>query len=245
MVPSVPRISICVEASDRSGANSSVIDQGSAMSSIVAVASPSSDAMARRTRRRWRSSKSVSHCALQARASVADMGSICWRTVPPNRICWEAWRSRAERMRAWVEGSIGMTTYPWYQQLAMGREVQRSLQVCPWCHDDRMKIRRGSICAVLLLIACAGGETPALRQPVPLSSPAAPVKPSEPPPVSVSTASFDSTDAAPEPVDPFANTAFPPPNFDPPHERSAREGDGRWVRMGDFGARCGDPGAGD
>ncbi|HPB94851.1 MAG TPA: hypothetical protein PKW66_03005 [Polyangiaceae bacterium] len=126
-----------------------------------------------------------------------------------------------------------MTTYPWYQQLAMGREVQRSLQVCPWCHDDRMKIRRGSICAVLLLIACAGGETPALRQPVPLSSPAAPVKPSEPPPVSVSTASFDSTDAAPEPVDPFANTAFPPPNFDPPHERSAREGDGRWVRMGD------------
>lgn len=83
---------------------------------------------------------------------------------------------------------------------------------------------------------CAASDAPPRSAPSPMSSPPAPS----------TTASIDSgltpatdssgadaaTPADAAPADPFAGTRFPPEDFAPPHERSAKKGDGKWVRLG-------------
>jgi hypothetical protein len=88
------------------------------------------------------------------------------------------------------------------------------------------------ILAFTVLAACGGQDAPRARQPAPAVPREAVV--SEPTPAPTTTEAV-----APQPAEPpaavdlFAGTAFPPPDFAPPHERSAKEGDGKWVRMGD------------
>lgn len=98
--------------------------------------------------------------------------------------------------------------------------------------------------ASLLLGSCGASEPrpspPATHAPEPLASsaPAAPV-PDDPAPAPAASSAVP----APEPPDRFAGTVFPPKDFDPPYARSAKEGDGHWIRLGS--ARNGDRAAQD
>lgn len=81
-----------------------------------------------------------------------------------------------------------------------------------------------------IALGCASGEAPRAASPAQTQPP--PAAPS----VVASTAESNPADAAAPvdaaPADPFAGTQFPPPEFKPPYERSAKDGDGKWVRMG-------------
>lgn len=73
---------------------------------------------------------------------------------------------------------------------------------------------------------------------------AAPAPDPSPAPVADAGAGVEAGEPADTaPPDPFAGTSFPPQGFAPPHERSAKEGDGVWVRLGD--EKLGERAAGD
>lgn len=95
-----------------------------------------------------------------------------------------------------------------------------------------MKLGQGILIGVVLAGCGAGGEAT-------VTSPAAP-----PPPKAAEATTVEEVSTEPEPMEagnsapevppePFAGTTFPPGDFEPPHERSAKEGDGKWVRLGD------------
>jgi hypothetical protein len=91
---------------------------------------------------------------------------------------------------------------------------------------------------VLLLFATGcGGERVAQPAPSappdPASAPQAPTTPSE-------ARAQAPTPQTPDPTPAPPAIDFPPPNFRPPHERSAQPGDGQWVRLGGPGERAGD-----
>ncbi len=91
----------------------------------------------------------------------------------------------------------------------------------------------------LLLPACGGGtpasDAPAPRPSAPAPTPSAPVDPAP----AASTAASAPATAAPEPPKPpppFPDAPFPPKDFEPPHPKTAREGDGKWTPLGDADA---------
>lgn len=95
-----------------------------------------------------------------------------------------------------------------------------------------MRIR--FVALVSIAVGCGGGEPPAQS---PSASPASP-----PPsaasaaPASVASSAAPVASAAPpappKPKPRFAGAAFPPADFAAPHERSAEQGDGKWVPLG-------------
>jgi hypothetical protein len=52
-------------------------------------------------------------------------------------------------------------------------------------------------------------------------------------PSASATTPGSAAEAKPDAVQKASETAFPPPDFTPPHERSAKPGDGKWVPLGD------------
>ncbi len=96
------------------------------------------------------------------------------------------------------------------------------------------------VCWLVLIVAglsCASNEQPPPASPLLATKAPAPAAavPQHPQPASAQAAEPANPALAVEqaPVDPFAGTTFPPQNFNPPFERSAKKGDGEWVRLGD------------
>lgn len=85
---------------------------------------------------------------------------------------------------------------------------------------------------LVLVVGCGSQEPPRSAVPIAPPRPAASLGPRpEAPDAAPSDAFVEASPAEPE--DPFAGTIFPPPDFAPPHERSAKKGDGIWQRLGD------------
>lgn len=84
---------------------------------------------------------------------------------------------------------------------------------------------------LVILLASACGRTAA----EPHASPPIPTRRApEPAPVATTPAAAPAAPApVPAPAPQPEKPAFPPADFEPPHQRSAQPGDGRWIRLGD------------
>ena len=92
------------------------------------------------------------------------------------------------------------------------------------CEKQTVERSFPELAACLLVVSCSSS---------PPEPAAAPAEPAPPAPVTAPAPkpSSNPTTVAPPPPppDPWAGTSFPPKDFEPPHERSAQEGDGKWV----------------